>query len=253
MATIDINCDMGEGFGAYQMGNDDAMLEVVSTVNLACGFHAGDPSIMARICESAKQRGVAVGAHPGYLDLWGFGRRNMVHSAKEIKELVAYQVGASMAMAALSGHKITHVKAHGALGHVVGDDKEASAAYVEGLRAIDSNLIVYVMVTTALEQAAEKAGMRVAREIFADRSYQDNGRLTPRGQPGAVIHDSTVAAQRVCEMVSEQCIITTSGKRIPVGINTVCVHGDTDGAPAIARELRDALVASGVTIAPLSA
>lgn len=252
MKAIDINCDMGEGFGAYEKGDDDAMLGVVSTVNLACGFHGGDPSIMARICEAAKVRGVAVGAHPGYPDLWGFGRRNMVFSVQELKHLVAYQVGASIAMAQLSGHRITHVKAHGALGHLVADDPQASEAYVDAIAAIDRELVVAVMATTALERAAEKRGLRIAREIFADRSYLENGRLTPRDQPGAVIHDSTLAAQRVCEMVHEQCIITASGKRIASGIDTICVHGDTPGAAAIAGELRQALETAGLRIAPFA-
>lgn len=250
MKTIDINCDMGEGFGSYRMGDDMAMLQVVSTVNLACGFHAGDPSIMAHICTEAKRLGVAVGAHPGYPDLWGFGRRDIPYTLTQIKELLAYQIGAAVGIAKLTGHQLTHVKAHGALGHLVSDDPTASAALVEVIQSIDPKLVLSVMANSELERAGDAAGLKLAREIYADRAYMDNGRLMPRGQPGAVIHDAEESVKRVLSMVEEQCIISHTGKRIPVSVDTVCVHGDTDGAVSIAKRIRDELESAGFRIAP---
>jgi 5-oxoprolinase (ATP-hydrolysing) subunit A len=226
------------------------MLEIVSTVNLACGFHAGDPVIMSRVCALAAKRGVAVGAHPGYPDLWGFGRRAMVFSSQELSQLVAYQVGAAQAVAALNGHRITHVKAHGALGHLVADDPAACEAFASAVARVDRTLVLSVMAGTALEVAGVRHGLRVAREIYADRAYQDDGRLVPRGRPGAVIHDPHEAARRVAAMVAEGAIISASGRRIPVGIDTVCVHGDTPEAVPMARVIRAELEAAGFRIAP---
>jgi 5-oxoprolinase (ATP-hydrolysing) subunit A len=250
MKYIDINCDMGEGYGAYTMGSDEQMLEVVSTVNLACGFHAGDPGIMFNICTLAKSRGIAVGAHPGYPDLWGFGRRHMQFSKDELKHIIAYQIGAAQAVALASGHRITHVKAHGALGHLVADDPEACEAMAETVASIDPALVLSVMAGTGLEAAGERYGLKVAREIYADRAYLDNGRLVPRSRPGAVIHDALEAARRVVEMIKAGAIITESGIRIPVAIDTVCVHGDTPNALPMARAIRAALEFAGVTIRP---
>lgn len=250
MKSIDINCDMGEGFGAYRMGDDMSMLQVVSTVNLACGFHAGDPSIMAHICTEAKRLGVAVGAHPGYPDLWGFGRRDMPYTLPQLKELLAYQIGAAMGMARFAGHRLTHVKAHGAMGHLVSDDPSASAALVDVIESIDSGLILSVMASSELERAGAASGLRLAHEIYADRAYLDDGRLMPRGQPGAVIHDAGESVERVLNMVEEQSIISHTGKRIPVSIDTVCVHGDTEGAVSIAKRIRNALEHAGYRIAP---
>lgn len=250
MKSIDINCDMGEGFGAYTMGDDDAMLEVASTVNLACGFHAGDPSIMQRICTLAKARGVAVGAHPGYLDLWGFGRRATIHTLQELQQLTAYQVGAAAGVAALCGHKLTHVKAHGAMRHLVADDSEASDAFARAVAAVDRTLAMSAMAGTRLEQAAERAGLRVVREIYADRAYLEDGRLVPRNRPGAVIHDAAQAAQRVVNMISEGALITEAGKRLPTVIDTVCVHGDTANAVPMARLIRRELEKAGYAIRP---
>lgn len=251
MTTIDINCDMGEGFGAYEMGNDDAMLEIVSSVNLACGFHAGDPVIMHRICAQAAGRGVAVGAHPGYPDLWGFGRRNMPFARDDLQTFIAYQIGASQAMARLAGHRVTHIKPHGALGHHVADNEDAATMLIELVERLDPKIILYAMSGTLLERLARERGLRVASEIFADRSYMDNGRLTPRGQPGAVIHDGALTAERMRRMIGEGAIITESGKRIPTPIDTICVHGDTPNAAQIAQGVREALEASGIRIAPL--
>lgn len=250
MKSIDINCDMGEGFGAYTMGNDKQMLEIVSSVNLACGFHAGDPTIMSGICKLAKTRGIAVGAHPGYPDLWGFGRRRMQFSIEELQHLIAYQIGAAQAVASLSGHCVTHVKAHGALGHLVADDSQACDTFAETVAKVAPSLVISVMAGTGLEAAAKRHGLRLAREIYADRAYLDNGRLVPRGRPGAVIHDAGEAARRVLAMVQESSIITESGTRIPVMIDTVCVHGDTPDALPIARAIRTGLESAGWRICP---
>lgn len=250
ISKVDINCDMGEGFGPYSMGNDPEMLKIVSTVNLACGFHAGDPSIMAASCRAAKEAGVALGAHPGYPDLWGFGRRSIPFTRPEIQELVAYQIGALVAIARMVGHRVTHVKAHGALGHLVADDPDAAANFAEVIRAIDPSLIISVMVGSRLERASLDAGLRIAREIYADRAYDESGRLVSRSLPGAIIHDPSLAAERVAQMIVEQSIVTVSGKRIPVEIDTVCVHGDTPDAVPIARAVKDRLNACGIVVAP---
>lgn len=250
MKTIDINCDMGEGFGAYSIGNDEAMLELASTVNLACGFHAGDPVIMSRTFRLAKAKGIAVGAHPGYPDLWGFGRRYIAYSAQELKELTAYQIGAAAGLAALVGHQLTHVKAHGAMGHLVADEPEACKAFADAVKSVDSRLALSVMAGTALEHAGEEAGLRVVREIYADRAYLENGRLVPRNQPGAIIHDADESARRMISMLRDGAIITRSGKRFPTVIDTICVHGDTPNAVPMAAALRKQLEQAGYAIRP---
>lgn len=248
---IDLNADLGEGFGPWRMGDDPAMLDIVSTANIACGFHAGDPETMRTTLREAQARGVAVGAHPGYRDLIGFGRRPMAGvTPHEIEGLVAYQVGAFQAMAALAGHRGTHVKTHGALGNACADDDALADAVARGIRAADPALAFMVMPGTATESAADRAGLRPIREIYADRTYGDTFNLTPRSQPGAVIHDADAALARVMSMVDEGRIVAVSGKTLPVEIDTVCVHGDTPGAVAMARALREGLEAAGWEVAP---
>lgn len=248
MKRIDLNCDLGESFGAYRIGADEQMLALVTTANVACGWHGGDPEVMAKTFAKAKELGVAVGAHPGYADLWGFGRRVLPHSAGEIERLVAYQIGAAQAMAAYAGHRITHVKAHGALGNLAADNAEVATAVVRAVKAVDSSLIALVIAGTEGNKAAERHGLALAREIFADRAYTDRGTLVPRNEPGALLHDAGVAAKRILLMLEEGAVIAVSGKRIPVGIDTVCVHGDTPEAVAMARELRRVLEHAGWTI-----
>ncbi|MEI2418617.1 5-oxoprolinase subunit PxpA [Orrella sp. JC864] len=250
MKTIDLNCDMGEGYGAYEIGQDDAMLEVVSTINLACGFHAGDFSIMSRLCREAATRGVAVGAHPGYPDLWGFGRRKMAFSDADLENIFAYQIGAAQAVARLNGHMLTHVKAHGALGHLVADEPRIGELFARVVARLDDALFVTSMTPRGFGDIAARAGLRVAHEIYADRAYMDDGRLMPRGQPGAVIHDAQEAVRRVLEMAEGRCIITATGKRIPAPVDSICVHGDSPQALPIARAIRDALEAAGWRIQP---
>lgn len=250
---IDINSDLGEGWGAYSIGDDAAMLEVVTTANLACGFHGGDPDVMARSVALAKERGVAVGAHPGFNDLWGFGRRVIRgDSPASLRNHILYQISALAGMARAEGHPITHVKTHGSLGNMAAVDGTMAAAVVEAVAAADRDLVVVVMPGNALDRAARAAGLRTANEVYADRTYDDDGNLTPRSQPGAVIHDAAEAEARVLAMLEEGAIRSTSGKRIPVRIDTVCVHGDNPEAVAMARSLRGALTAAGVRVAPFT-
>ncbi|WP_313199724.1 LamB/YcsF family protein [Rhizobium sp.] len=246
---IDLNSDLGEGFGPWTMGDDAEMLDIVSTANIACGFHAGDPDIMRHTVRLAKQRGVAIGAHPGYMDLIGFGRRRLPGlSVAEVETLVAYQVGALAAVAALEGHPMTHVKTHGALGNVCADDDEMALAVGRAIRAVDPKLAFMVMPGTATARAADTLGLTPINEIYADRTYADTFNLSPRSEPGSVIHDPQVLVKRVIEMVSQGCLTSTSGKRLDVPIGSVCVHGDTPGAVGMARQLRVALEKAGWVI-----
>lgn len=246
---IDLNSDLGEGFGSWSMGDDAAMLDVVSTANIACGFHAGDPDTMRRTLKLAKARGVAVGAHPGYQDLIGFGRRRIPGLTEtEVESLVAYQIGAMAALCALEGHPMTHVKTHGALGNVCADDDAMALAVGRAIRAVDRNLAFMVMPGTATARAADRLGLTPINEIYADRTYADTFNLSPRTEPGAVLHDADLVVARVLTMVRENCLTSTSGRRLSVPIGSVCVHGDTPGAVAMARRLRQGLEASGWTI-----
>lgn len=252
-ASIDINADMGEGYGAYDIGNDAAMLDVVSTANLACGFHGGDPMIMASRCAQAKEKGVCIGAHPGFPDLLGFGRRHMDMSYTEVRDIIAYQMGALDGVAKLSGYEITHVKTHGALGHYTGDTEAAAQALIDAVKAYRSDLIIMAMAGTALVDMCEAAGMRVAREIFADRAYEDDGRLMSRKKPGSMVHDAETAAANVLAMVRESAVISASGKRIPLpSIDSICTHGDSANAIAISSTLKAKLIAEGYAIKPFA-
>ncbi len=248
MRSVDLNCDCGEGFGPYSMGDDEAMLAIVTSANVACGFHAGDPDIMAQTFKRAKERGVAIGAHPSFPDLQGFGRRRMAFSNPEIERIVAYQIGAAQAIAALAGHRLTHVKAHGALSNMAMEDGSIARAIARAAPAVDRNLVFLAIAGTALEHAGEKENLAVAREIFADRAYTDEGLLVSRAKEGAVIHDAALAAARVLDLVSENAVIAQSGKRIPVGIDSICVHGDTPDAVAMAKAVRATLEAAGIAL-----
>ncbi|MCO5089945.1 LamB/YcsF family protein [Bosea sp. (in: a-proteobacteria)] len=247
---IDLNADVGESFGAWTMGDDGAMFDIVTTANVACGFHAGDPEVMRRTAALARSKGVAVGAHPGFHDLLNFGRRRICGiTPREIENLVAYQVGAFAAMAELSGHRMTHVKTHGALGNMCNDDEELALAVGRGIKAAAPSALFLVMPGLPTEKAAQKLGLAYFREIYADRSYDDSFNLTDRSRPGAVIHDPLAARDHVLRMLDAGALIATSGKRLPVAIDSICLHGDNPNAVAAARTLRDALEAAGVTIA----
>ncbi len=251
---IDLNSDMGESFGAWKMGEDAAMLEIVTSANVACGFHGGDWNVMYETARIAKANGVAVGAHPGFNDLAGFGRRVIRgDTMAEVERMVAYQIGAMQAMATMAGHAVTHVKPHGSLGNLVNEEDDFALAIGRAIKAVDPRLIYVVMPGRNSERAAEKLGLPVAREFFADRTYDDNGQLTSRKKPGSVIHDAHAAASRVVKTLADGAITTVSGAKIPVKIDTICVHGDTPAAVAIARSVRAGLEAAGYTLKPFAA
>lgn len=248
MPSVDLNSDLGEGFGTYRCGDDEAMLSIVTSANVACGLHAGDPEIMARTFAIARKRGVAVGAHPGFPDLWGFGRRRLPFSAGEIERLVAYQIGAAAALAAHAGHRITYVKTHGALGNIACEERDVADAVVRAVRAVDPGLALLAVALTELVASGEAAGLDVYQEIYADRGYTETGQLISRSLPGAMIDDAEQAAARVLEMVEAGAVITARGTHLPTPIRSVCVHGDSIHAVATARQLRERLERAGVTL-----
>lgn len=249
---IDLNSDLGEGFGPWRIGDDAAMLAVVTSANVACGFHAGDPGIMVATAAAAKARGVAVGAHPGFHDLEGFGRRVIPSTAAEIEHAVAYQIGAFWACAALAGHRVGYVKAHGALANLSNVEDAVADAIARAVRGVDRDLVLVAMPGLPAERAALAAGLAVAREVYADRAYAGDGRLASRALPGAVIGDAGAAAERALRMVEEGAVRTLDGGTIPVAIDTICVHGDSPGAVETARAVRHALEAAGHRLAPFS-
>jgi UPF0271 protein len=253
MQSVDLNCDCGESFGAYTMGDDAAMLGIVTSANVACGFHGGDPEVMAETFRIAKENGVAIGAHPGYPDLWGFGRRRLPFSIGEIERLVAYQIGAAQALASYAGHKITHVKPHGALSNIAMEDLDVARAIARAVRAVDPQLAFLVVARSALEKAGAAEQLKIVSEIFADRAYTEQGLLAPRTQEGAVLHDAAEVAERVLAMVTEGALIATSGQRIAVPIHSICLHGDTPNAVSMAKAVRQKLEAAGIELKAFAA
>jgi 5-oxoprolinase (ATP-hydrolysing) subunit A len=252
MDCVDLNSDMGESFGAYTIGEDEAMLEIVSTANIGCGFHGGDPLVMHKTITLAKENGVGIGAHPGFMDLWGFGRRPIMgEKPEDIEKILIYQVGAAQAMGKVLGHPIAHFKTHGSLGNMASVDPELAMACARAIKAIDADLLFLVMQGTELAKAGEKMGLRMAYEIYADRAYADDGQLVSRKLPGAMIHDPDVAVPRVVKMVEEQAVTTVSGKKIPVKIDSICVHGDNPAAVAMAGRIRQDLEKAGIAIKPM--
>lgn len=250
---IDLNCDMGESFGAWHMGNDEAILDFVNSANVACGFHAGDPTTMRKTVRTAFAKGVAVGAHPGWPDLQGFGRRNMAISAGEAYDMVLYQVGALSAFAHAEGGRLSHVKAHGALYNAAAKDERLADALARAVHDFDPRLVLFGLAGSAMIAAAERVGLRAASEVFADRSYQDDGSLTPRTQPNAMITDEDASIAQVKRMVLEGVVRSVSGKDVPVRADTLCVHGDQPDALAFAKRIRDELARAGVEVGPLGA
>jgi len=247
-ATIDLNSDMGEGFGAYRMGDDEGILGYVSSANVACGLHGGDPEIMARTFSLAKERGVVAGAHPGFPDLWGFGRRTIPFSPGETERLVAYQIGAAQALSTYAGNPIRYVKAHGALGHLTYHDEAVATAFARAIKAVDPTLICATFPNGHLPRVTKEMGLKIACEIFADRGYTEEGFLVPRNQPGALLHDPKEAADRVLRMVRERGVVTLSGRLVPMDFHTICLHSDTPGALAMAAAVRAALEQAGIAI-----
>ncbi|MEC7300034.1 MAG: 5-oxoprolinase subunit PxpA [Pseudomonadota bacterium] len=248
---VDLNADMGESFGPWVMGQDAAILDIVTSANIACGFHAGDPNVMARTFRTAIDKGVGLGAHPGFADLQGFGRRRLTLSGEELTNLITYQLGAAQAMARAAGGSLRHLKLHGAMSNMASEDKEMARICYAAAEAVQPGIVIMTLAGTAQEAAAEELGLNRAGEIFADRAYNDDATLVDRSLPGAVIHDAALAGPRISEMVREGAIITASGKRIRTRIDTICLHGDTPEALEIARSVRDALSGSGITLAPL--
>jgi len=243
---VDLNSDMGEGFGPWRMGDDAALLQIVTSANIACGFHAGDADVMAATMAAAVENGVGIGAHPGLPDLQGFGRRDMAVSHAEAANLVAYQLGAAQAMARRAGGKVRHLKLHGALSHMAVADTGLARACFQAALAVDPEIVLVVLAATPMERAARDLGANWAGEIFADRAYEDDARLVARGKPGAVLHDADQAAARIVAMLKEGAIISESGKRIAARIDTICLHGDTPKAVEMARALRARLEQAGV-------
>jgi UPF0271 protein len=225
----------------------------VTSANIACGFHGGDPLVMDRAVALAKEKGIAIGAHPSFLDLWGFGRRPILgDTPDEIGKFVIYQIGALQAMAAVSGHRVTHVKLHGSLANMAQVDDELAGGVARAIRALDRDLVFLVMPGMATERAGEQAGLRLAREVYADRAYAEDGNLAPRKELGAVIDDAAAATARTLGMIDEQAVRTLGGAKLPVRIDSICVHSDTPGAVAMARTLRAALERHGARLAPFS-
>jgi UPF0271 protein len=253
MATVDLNCDMGESFGAYKIGDDEAMLELISTANIACGFHAGDPVVMRDTILAAKARGVAIGAHPSFMDLYGFGRRRISGERPEdLEAQIIYQIAAMQGMASALSWPMTHVKTHGSLGNMAAVDAELAAVCVRAIKAVDPKLVFITLPYSETMKAAEAAGLPFVCEVYADRTYDDAGMLTSRQMEGSVIHDPQQSVDQVLSMVRDGVIPTIGGKKLPVDAATICVHGDNPGAVATARALRASLAAHGIDIAPFA-
>ncbi|WP_211092102.1 LamB/YcsF family protein [Aliigemmobacter aestuarii] len=248
--SIDLNSDLGESYGPWPMGDDAAMLSIVTSANVACGGHASDPETMFRTLTLARDRGVIVGAHPGYADREGFGRRIIPMTPAEIGRMVAAQIGALQAVAALAGTTVRYVKPHGALGNLAADDRTVAEAITAAVRAISPDLVVLAISGTELEHAARAAAAQVVSEIFADRGYLSTGRLVPRSRPDAMIHDAKAAADRLLAFLDSGLMPVVDGDPIPLAAQSICVHGDGPVAVAMAGEIRARLSAAGVAIAP---
>ena len=249
MTSVDLNADMGESFGPWTMGDDAALLRIVTSANIACGGHAGDADVMAATMWTAHENGVGLGAHPGFMDLAGFGRNRMAVPRGTLQNQIRYQVAASVGMARSVGAEVRHLKLHGALANMASEDEGLARDLYEAALSVAPDLIVMVLAATAQERAVKSLGCKWAGEIFADRAYNDDATLVDRSKPGAVIHDADTAAARMVEMVKAGAIITESGKHIPTRIDTICLHGDTAEAVQIATAVRKGLQDGGVTLA----
>ena len=249
---VNLNADMAEGFGAYDIGNDDEMLKIIRSANVACGFHAGDPGVMHRVVTRATEQGVSIGAHPGFNDLWGFGRRRIDMRPQDLEYMTAYQIGALQAVAAYAGAKVTHVKPHGALNNMAAEIPDYALAIGSAIRTVDRDLIYVALAGSEMEKAGRKLGLRVAREGFCDRQYEDDGNLASRKIPGTVLKDPEAVRDQVLRMVLEKEIISRNGKRILCEVESLCVHGDEPSAISTARSARESLEAAGVKVVPLT-
>ena len=252
MARIDLNSDLGEGYGAWTMGDDAAMLAVVSSANVACGFHAGDPAGILSTLREAAARGVAVGAHVGYPDRVGFGRRPMDVAPADLEADVIYQIGALQGLARAAGTRVSYVKPHGALYNTIAHDARQAAAVIAGVRAVDPSLVLMGLAGAPVLAQARAAGLAVMAEAFADRAYQPDGQLVSRRAAGAVLHDPALVAARMLRLATEGVIEAVDGSSLRLEAGSICVHGDSPGAVAMARQIREVLVQASVTIAPFT-
>ncbi len=248
---IDINCDLGEGFGSYRIGADERVMPFITSANVACGYHAGDPMIMAQTVELAKTHGVGVGAHPGYPDLLGYGRRHLETFPGEIRNYILYQTGALGALARAAGVELQHVKPHGAMYNLAAKDERAAQEVIEAVKAYDRDLILITLAGSLCAQVASAAGLRVAREIFPDRAYLSNGQLAPRSMAGAVIQDPEQVKERVLRLVKTGKMSSIDGHEIALDMDTLCVHGDNPGAWKLAKTIRETLESSGIRVVPM--
>ena len=249
---IDINCDLGESYGEFRVGNDAEIMPYITSANVACGFHAGDPMTMAQTINLAKKHRVAVGAHPGFPDLMGFGRREIQLTIEEAKNYVIYQTGALLGFAKAANLGVQHVKPHGAMYNMAGKDERLAKAIVEAAKVADANLIVFASPNSALARVAAKNGLRVAYEFFADRAYNSDGSLVSRKHPNGIIHEPKKVIERVAKVVSERTVLAIDGEIVNLGeVNTVCVHGDTINAVELAKNLKRGLIRRGIAVEPV--
>jgi UPF0271 protein len=249
--VVNLNADIAEGWGAYDIGNDAELMKIIKSASVACGFHAGDPNTMHRLCMLAKDLGVSVGVHPGFNDLWGFGRRRIQMRATDLEYMVAYQIGALQAMASYAGLKVTHLKPHGALNNMAAEDEGYAMAIGRAIKTVDKDIIYVALYGSEMHKAAERLGLRLARESFPDRRYDDAGNLASRAIPGTVLKDPKAAAEQAIRMVRDGEIISISGKRLKVEAETLCVHGDEATGVAVARGIRQGLEEAGIKVVPL--
>lgn len=249
--SIDLNCDMGESFGAWTMGNDAELMNYVSSVNIACGFHAGDATVMRKTVETAIEKSVAIGAHPSFPDLQGFGRREMKMSATEVFDIVLYQISALKGICEAFGAKLHHVKPHGALYNQAAKDKKIASAIAAAVKAVDKNLILYGLSGSFSIDEAKNLNLRTASEVFADRTYRIDGSLTPRSLENALIKDSETAIRQVLQMIQAKTVTAISGEQIPIKAETVCIHGDGENALEFARQINRALRENAVQISKI--
>lgn len=249
--VIDLNCDMGESFGAWRIGEDEHVIRYITSANIACGAHAGDATVMRKTVRLAHQARVAVGAHPGFPDLQGFGRREMRVDPQEVEDIVIAQIGALASIARAEGVPLRHVKAHGALYNMAARERALANAIARAIVAFDRSLIMFGLSESPLIEAGLAAGLRIAAEGFADRAYEPDGSLTPRTSRGALIDDPDAVVSRAVRMVREGVVLTRDGQPVPLRVDTICVHGDTPGAGELARRLRTGLEAEGIEVRSL--
>jgi UPF0271 protein len=250
---IDINCDLGESYGAFTVGNDAELMTHITSANIACGFHAGDPMTMARTMDLARKNNVAVGAHPGYPDIVGVGRREMHLASEEAKNYIIYQTSALQGFAKIAGVNLQHLKPHGALYNMAAENGKLSGEIVEAIQALNCNLIIFAPPMSALADVAAKAGLRVAHEFFADRAYNNDGSLVSRTRPNAIIHEPKKIVERTLKAVAEGAVLAINGEIVNLGeVHTVCVHGDNPAAVKVAEALKKGLISAGVEVRPVS-